>query len=954
MQKYLGSVWLASAVILALVLAMPASAQQFTGRIEITAVDSTGAVLPGVTIELSGPQQKMVVSGADGVARFLNLPPGTYVVRAALQGFSDYRNNSVPVVAGGNVQLRATLRVGGVEEQVEVTAVTPIIDAKKTGTTTAVTLEELQNIPSARDPWVVMQTVPGIVMDRVNVGGGESGQQSNYMAKGASGADATWSVDGVPITDMSATGSSAFYYDFDMFQEMSVSTGGSELTAATGGVALNMVLKSGTNTPHGSARIYFENEDMQSNNMDSTLARNLGSPNGKGNRIQEYKDYGVELGGPIWKDRLWGWGSYGKTDIELLTILQTPDKTYLKNAALKFTGQITDSIRGSYTYFWGDKNKFGRSASATRPPETTWDQKGPSPVHKGEINWVAGNNLFLTGRASYVGGGFSLYPQGGLDKQMWLDDSGKWHGSFWDYGSDRPQYLAMAEGNYFKGRHEVKFGYSWRKVSVESYSHTPGNQIWSIHIGYPSMIAQVASEWKSGAEAHYQSAWLGDTMTFDRATINAGVRFDWQDDGQLSITEAAVPGFEQWLPKITGPAVPKAIKWNSFSPRVGITYALNESRKTQLRGSYAMFASQLGNGTSDYANVVQYRYIYFYATDRNGNQYADPNEIDFATGVLGWGGFNINNPSALSTIHKIQGYSVPKTHEFIAGFDHELFRNFGVSASFTYRYYNDFNWRPRIGVRSDDYAQAGTYTGGPLPDGSTFSTPYYAVVASRLGQEALNGGREYTTRKGYHQRFWGIEASATKRLADRWMFRFGFSTNDHREYFDGADAIEDPTPSAANPLIDGGLVVRQTSGSGKSGIYMLLPQYQVVANGLYQGPWGVDVGFNLVSRQGYSQPWFRSRVATGDHFGSLKSVLLVDSVDQARLPSVTTVDLRVGKVVKLGRVNVNVDFDVFNLFNSGTVLGKQYDHRLTGNTGFDKTLEILSPRIARIGARISF
>ncbi|MEW5982659.1 MAG: TonB-dependent receptor [Acidobacteriota bacterium] len=955
MKSHSNRLWPVMAVLMALAMAAPALAQQFTGRIEITAVDSTGAVLPGVTIELTGPQSKTAASDADGVARFLNLPPGVYQVKASLQGFNDYLNNSVPVVAGGNVQLRALLRVGGVQEQVEVTAETPVIDAKKTGTTTAVTLEELQNIPSARDPWVVMQTVPGIIMDRVNVGGGESGQQSNYMAKGASGADATWNIDGVPVTDMAATGASAFYYDFDMFQEMSVSTGGSELTAATGGVALNMVLKSGTNTPHGSARIYFENEDMQSNNMDPTLATNLGSPNKKGNRISQYSDYGFELGGPIFRDKLWGWGSYGKTDIRLLTIRQAADNTILKNAALKLTGQITDNLRGSFTYFWGDKNKYGRGAGATRPPETTWNQKGPSPVYKGEINWVAGNNLFLTGRYSYVGGAFQLDPQGGLDKQMYLDDTGTWHGSYWDYGTVRPQYLAMAEGNYFRGRHEVKFGYSWRKVSVESYSHTPGNQIWSIHIGYPDMIAQVASYWASGALAHYQSAWVGDTMTFDRATINAGVRFDWQDDGQLSISEPAVPGFEQWLPAVTGPAAPKAIKWNSFSPRLGMTYALDENRKTQLRTSYAMFASQLGNGTSDYANVVQYRYIYFYATDRNGNRYADPNEIDYATGVLGWGGFNINNPGQLDQpIHKIRDYTVPKTHEVIVGVDRELFRNFGVSASFTYRYYNGFNWRPRAGVYSDDYVQSGTFTGGPLPDGSNFSSPYYAVDATRLSQDALNGSREYTARKNYHQRFWGIEASATKRLSNRWMARFGFSTNDHREYFGGPEALGDPTPGPTTPNKDGGLVVRQTGGSGKSGIYMLLPKYQFIANGLYQGPWGIDLGFNMVMRQGYSQPWFRSRVATGDRFGSLKSVLLVTDVDQARLPSVTTFDLRVGKVLKFGRASVNIDLDVFNLFNSGTVLGKQYDYRLTGVTGFDQVLEILSPRVARVGARISF
>ena len=79
---------------------------------------------------------------------------------------------------------------------------TSVADTRRATTTTHVTEQELQDIPSSRDPWVVMQTVPTVYMDRVNVGGAESGQQSNYNAKGAQATDNTWSIDGVPVTDM--------------------------------------------------------------------------------------------------------------------------------------------------------------------------------------------------------------------------------------------------------------------------------------------------------------------------------------------------------------------------------------------------------------------------------------------------------------------------------------------------------------------------------------------------------------------------------------------------------------------------------------------------------------------------------------------------------------------------------------------------------------------------------
>jgi hypothetical protein len=266
----------------------PGFAQVFTGRIEVTVVDSTGAVLPGATVNISGPQNQSRTTDAKGVAVFMNLPPGTYTVNAALEGFGDFNNPNVPVSAGVTVPIKALMPVAGVTEGVEVSAESPVVDPKKLTTSTNVTNDELQMVPSSRDPWVVLQTVPGIIVDRVNVGGAESGQQSSYQAKGAARGDNTWNMDGVPITDMAALGSSPTYYDFDMFQEMQVTTGGADLSSPTPGVALNFVLKGGSNTPHGSTRYYFENEDLQSNNMPEDLNATLGGATGKGNRIHEY------------------------------------------------------------------------------------------------------------------------------------------------------------------------------------------------------------------------------------------------------------------------------------------------------------------------------------------------------------------------------------------------------------------------------------------------------------------------------------------------------------------------------------------------------------------------------------------------------------------------------------------------------------------------------------------
>ncbi len=122
--------------------------------------------------------------------------------------------------------------------------------------------------------------------------------------------------------------------------------------------------------------------------------------------------------------------------------------------------------------------------------------------------------------------------------------------------------------------------------------------------------------------------YLGDTLTLSRATINAGVRYDYQAASVLPSTSPAVPGWETLLPDVTAPGVANVVTYKLIQPRVGLTYSLDESRKTQLRATYSMFTSQIGSGAASFMSVVQYRYIYYAAMDLNGNKIADRNEID--------------------------------------------------------------------------------------------------------------------------------------------------------------------------------------------------------------------------------------------------------------------------------------------------------------------------------------
>jgi hypothetical protein len=143
-----------------------------------------------------------------------------------------------------------------------------------------------------------------------------------------------------------------------------------------------------------------------------------------------------------------------------------------------------------------------------------------------------------------------------------------------------------------------------------------------------------------------------------------------------------------------------------------------------------------------------------------------------------------------------------------------------------------------------------------------------------------------------------------------------------------------------------------TAGSGKSQIYMTLPTYQFIANGYYQGPWGLNFGGNWTLRQGYSEMFFADNVPVDETVYQQKDVLVVGSnVGKYRLPNVSTLDARFEKQVSFGSRHLLFDVDVFNLLNSGTVLGRKYNVRAKD---FNAITEIMNPRIARFGVRFNF
>jgi hypothetical protein len=963
--------WIAAAAaawMLALALAAPARAQVFTGRADVSVRDSAGAPLSGARVELAGPITQAQPSDVLGLAHFAELPVGLYAVSVTSQALPPSNNTRIEVLSGQRIRIAVTMSAAAAPNAPEGTANSPataIVD-KFPGITTHLTASDLQETPNARDPWALLQTVPTVYVDRVNVGGEESGQQSHFNAKGAQATDNTWNLDGVPVTDAGdnvvvrpeeSTGASPLYYDIDSLQEMAVTTGGADVQHSTAGVHADMVLKKGFSSAHGGGRLYFSNDQLQDVNISPSLAAALGNLAGNGNRTDKYQDYGFDIGGPLLQDVVWIWGTMARTSIDLITLGGTPDSTAFKNNALKADAKMNDAVRGSFTFYENDKTRSGRGASPIRPAETTWDQTGPSRYYKGEGNFVLDKNVFVSAKGAYVDSGFLLAPVGGLGTDYYIADNGIVKNTFYQYQSTRPQHYAGADLTYFRAGHELKAGGSWRRLAPVTQLTWPGTHVVSIWNTYPDMLARVSRDYKADTVGQYLAGYVSDTISRGRLTVTAGVRYDRQASSAGATSVPAVTGFETLLPAITTSPIDNAFVWTSVTPRGGATIALDEARRTIVRGSYAMFASQLPPAQASFVSPIQYAYATYNAADKNGDGVAQLSEILLSQGVQGFTGFDPKNPGA--AINRVASDSKPAiTHELLAGVDRELTPQLSVSGTVTYRRIQDLSWTPLIGATQASYTRTGTLTGTAAEIGS-YSVPLYALNAAALPP---GGGRMYTTREGYHQRYLGLEVSATKRLSNRWSARVGFSANSWREYFDDpSKAILDPTraasPSAAfpfaGPQVDGGAVLSMTTSSGGNAVYTVAPGYQIAANGSYEVLWGISIAAALVSRQGYAEPFFQSNVATGDPLGA-KSVLLVNQADAFRLPAVTLLDGRLEKQFTFGSARLAIDFDLLNVLNSDTVLAKQYDARLTGATGFGSTLEIMNPRVARLGVRFTF
>ncbi|HXT32025.1 MAG TPA: hypothetical protein VN716_22150, partial [Vicinamibacterales bacterium] len=858
-----------------------------------------------------------------------------------------------------------------------------------------------------------LQQTAGIAMDRENIGGNMSGQQSNYISRGGNTFNNKWSLDGVDITDMAATGASPTYYDFDAFQEMTINTGGVDVTQQTGGVGINLVTKSGTDKFHGSGRVYNTNDRFESQNI-TDAQRALGATSG--NPIQNINDFGTEMGGPIKRGRAWVWGSYGKQDVKVGVInfyQPTSDCQAIKanpaafaiedvNACLN-TDQTTirtTNLKGEVQLFKGNKlslfNLFSlkernaRNASDVTPPESTVRQTevpttsgfrnywnvGPNPTYKVGDQWVVSDRLLMDVQYAHVGNNFVLdYHEPALASvQPFFIIAGSINGRSTPDGSQsvnvRPTNQLTFNANYFMpgrlfGDHALKVGAYYKNALSFGSTHTPGNAVARFPTVAMSTDANDCSTvadgcqlqlTRDGASEYYlvnNAVYGQDTITHGRATMQLGLRYDYNHDVANAASVSANPFRPDWLPGVTFPGVDPGVAFNDWSPRLGLTYDLRGNGKTIAKANYAMYFGQVGTGgIASQLNPVsrvsaRYRWI-----DSNHDKFVDTNEIVNAAGapalvtdtlVTPTGNWSPLNPTAVTTANSVDpDLKNDRTREFIVGVDHEIGRGVAAGVNYIWRKYDQFSWTPANGIPTDGsaYAQT-TFTPDPstCPAGANCPTVTYFTPTVNIGS--------VTTLM--NQNFWrdfnGVEVTARKRMANHWMMNTSFTYNSTLVHYGDNNSFQDPTNIS---LRDGFQYDYLTAGSGLGNVYVNT-KWLFKLSGMYQLPWAVNVSAFYNARQGYPFEQF-VLTPTRPNNGGQASVLL-DAVGENRLPNFQNVDFHVERPITFMNAHLVPSLDVFNVGNFNTIQALQRQQ----NAGTANQISsVVAPRVLRFGIRVNW
>jgi hypothetical protein len=618
--------------------------------------DNTGAVLPGVTVEVTSSalieKARTTVTDGTGQYRITELPPGTYTLTFTLSGFNVFKRDGVEVRGSGVIPINAEMRVGALQETIIVTGESPLVDTQTTRRETVITSETLATLPVTRSYGTLLAAIPGIVTDNASRGAMTDPFMTFFTANGGRGNEGRMMIDGMPVAaSFSGGGVSTFIYDVANATEMQVLVSGGLGESESGGPTVNLVPPSGGNTFRGQGFYSTAGEWSRSNNIDERL-ESIGIIRPAG-LIKNF-DISGTLGGPIKRDRLWFFGNLRNvgqtTNVEGAfgnlnagdpskwtwardERIQTRNASVRDIWSIRLTSQLSQKNRVSFSHEYQHRCSGSTISSEgegcrqrtsdwiavgtiTSSPES-WVGYHDFPYYVTQASWTSplSNRLLLEGgfsRFHYLWAGFGIAPPDGLTNMIPVTENQaidghranfSYRGAYDTLGfgwadNDANPNNWKASASYITGAHNAKFGYqgSYQRALNRRRANTTLTR-YVFNFGVPQSVGYtMVPNWAQNDRTETMAFFAQDQWTRGRVTVQGAVRYDrawsWAPADGNGTTDTTI-----FSPApISFPRTVSVAGYNDITTRWGAAWDIFGTGRTALKVNFGKY---LQNATND-------------------------------------------------------------------------------------------------------------------------------------------------------------------------------------------------------------------------------------------------------------------------------------------------------------------------------------------------------------------
>lgn len=924
--------------------------------------DSTGAVLPGVTVEAASDvlieKVRTATTDGQGQYRIIDLRPGIYAVTFSLPGFITFRHEGLELPTSFTATLNAEMRIGSLEETLVVTGESPTVDIHSATTTQVVEREVWEALPSARNVQAVAQLMPGVRMNNSDVGGSMAMQQQQFLVRGMSGGNNTVSFDGLNLNSLLGDGATVPYFNDATVQEFSFQSGGLDADTTAGGGRLNVIPKDGGNRYSGSAFVAYNGRSWQSDNFSQELLDAGLESNGA---IIGMYDVNGSFGGPIKRDKIWFILSARQYAVDNL-IPGSPivDDQYIKLAAARVTWQVTP--RNKIAVHYDRMYKFRHHRYDPLPP-TPLDENATrlhdNPIYYwGVVKWtstISPKLLLEVGQTDYVQpNSVSFQPGTRRDPftPEWYVDVSRtdrdlgtiWRSIATGTRSTPERYSWQGALSYVTGAHHFKTGGNWAWGRQRSYTEAHADLQQEYRSGVPDtvLIRNTPINFADALMNADAALFAQDSWTQKRLTITAGLRYEYFD---ASIPEQTSPAGRFVGARSFG-AIEHLPQFNNVVPRFSAVYDMFGDGKTAIKGNWSKYVDQRTLSlTTPYSPLAA-------ATARV--QWRDLNGDDVAQGELGCVYLTPGCEIQLSALPQNFGTRAlnvqdpdlkrPTSTEMSLAFQHELMPRLSVSAGYFRRAFQNILQTDYVDRSQADY------------------TP--VSIVSPLNGEVIRAYNLALDKLNLTQRLDTNATSDRKQIYNGFDFGFNARVRGGLNVFGGMSMQKTVRVTCDQP--DDPNLLRfcdqRNNGIPFGTDFKLNVSYPVPF-------WGLQLSgvFQTYQAQPTQTDWLITRTTryAADCVGPCSpGALVIPGLTEASLTVPLTpqgtefldrpyqIDLRLGKRFAFRQVRVNTQVDVFNALNANPVEAvRSFNY---GVAGYQAPAQVLQARLVKVSASLTF